>query len=1261
MNSITSSSFFTVQQDSLLRLDPKAAVEIFRDMLHAEAMRLGVPISRVHISTSIYVPDGGIDASVDEGSLPDGLIKSGRTSYQIKAGDDFKPWQDSAIRKELFGSKPPCRENLGKSVRDCMQLQGCYVLVCVKKELAESEYRDSIAGLKNHLEQCEFQNPRVDVWSTSNLVGFLSPFPSLALRVNGFDRTAVQSHKSWSQQEDMLKAFESGPDQVVKLEGFQKALRSTNDAIHIRVLGDAGIGKTRLILEATKPDDLNSLVLYFDSAIKFRDSDLMNQLTREDNLYNCILVLDECDLDSSTYIWNKLKNCGSRVRLISVYNEYERESAPINYIEPSPLKKEEVSKIIQSYSVPLDEANRWALLCSGSPRMAHVIGLNLKMNPGDVLKNPDTVNVWERSVVGYDDPKDEVVRQRRVTLRYIALFKRFGFGRPVVEEAKAIAKLVEAVDRTITWGRFQEIVKQLRERKILQGENTLYITPKALHVKLWTEWWETYGGDFSLVEFQGLSSTLRSWFYEMFEFARESAAANRIVRELLGESGPLRDFNALNSEERSSFFLALANANPNAALNCLEATIRGRPIEELRAFEAGRRNIVWALERIAMWRECFTGAAKLLLSLGEAENESWSNNASGIFAGLFAVGLAPTEASPEERFPLLVETVKSESSRTRDLGFNACDVALESYSFTRMIGAEYQGLRAPPKLWTPKHNSEIVEAYLRVWNLLSNSILTFTKEEQQRAGNILVHHARSLCHIEPIAETIVSSIRTLVRDALIERRNALELSVQVLHYDRSELPATTLQLWESLRDELTGESYPSLLKRYVGMSLLEDQYDEQGNRIDASEKLIASLAKESCDDKNLLYSELHWLVTEKAENGLQFGYHLGRVDDGFSLLTAILEEQVKSLDNRSFLFLSGYFRSMFEQDTEFWEMQLDHLTVDENLCKLVPELTFRSGMTDVAASRVLNLAKAGKIKVNELRMFTYGSVLAKISEDVFRDWMAFLEAGDRDALSIALNLFHFYYLRDKEISGLPEAEAKRLLIHPALFASGETRSSNGMDEYYWTGIGLAYFKNYSAKTLDIAGLILEHFGEERNILGQSFSKTDAVINAITKEYPVEVWSIVKKYLGPPSDSRSFWLRQWLRGGEHYQEKKGILSFIPIDLIWDWVDEDVQNRAWYVAGFVPNRLFTEEGETCLAREVLVQYGDRDDVRRNLMSNFMSEGWIGPESMHYREKKEQLLSFKEKESNDRVRLWIDEFVESLNQYIERAKLEEERENY
>ena len=538
--------------------------------------------------------------------------------------------------------------------------------------------------------------------------GFLDVFPSLALWVTGRDNANFQTHNSWTQDANMRFPFVSGQSQNELIASIQNELRQNNDTVHVRILGEPGIGKTKLALEATRTEDLSSLVIYCPAS-QFRDSVLMNELLRDDNQFSAVLVIDECDPDSRSYIWNKLRHRGARIKLITIYNDYEEQSGGITYYDTPPLGDEQIRNIItQEYQIPADQAGRWAELCDGSPRVAHVIGQNLLNHPEDLLKPSGTVDIWERYIVGRANPDSQEVKEKRRVLRYIALFKRFGFERFVMAEAQVIAQ-----QAGIKWERFQEIVDDLKKRKILQGEFTLYITPKALHIKLWTEWWDIYGRGFDLEEFtQDLTPKLVEWFYEMFQYAAESETASRIVKDLLGPNGPFQNDENLKNRLGSGFFLALAEANPKSALGCLMRIMRTWNKEDFLHFTEGRRHIVWALEKIAMWEDLFVDAARLLLALGEAENESCSNNASGVFAELFSRPpgrVAPTEASPAKRFPVLQEAFESGSKERHTLALQACSAALRSGSFSRIGNAEYQGLRPEPKLWKPKTYGELWE------------------------------------------------------------------------------------------------------------------------------------------------------------------------------------------------------------------------------------------------------------------------------------------------------------------------------------------------------------------------------------------------------------------------------------------------------------------------------------------------------------------------------------------------------------------------
>ena len=101
-----------------------------------------------------------------------------------------------------------------------------------------------------------------------------------------------------------------------------------------------------------------------------------------------------------------------------------------------------------------------------------------------------------------------------------------------------------------------------------------------------------------------------------------------------------------------------------------------------------QEGVIWALDKIVFHRDFFGRAAAILLALAEAENESWSNNATGVFTQLFTLAqgpLAPTAARPAERFPTLFEAIDSSSKRRREIALEACKVVFEARPSPRAV------------------------------------------------------------------------------------------------------------------------------------------------------------------------------------------------------------------------------------------------------------------------------------------------------------------------------------------------------------------------------------------------------------------------------------------------------------------------------------------------------------------------------------------------------------------------------------------------
>ena len=298
------------------------------------------------------------------------------------------------------------------------------------------------------------------------------------------------------------------------------------------------------------------------------------------------------------------------------------------------------------------------------------------------------------------------------------------------------------------------------------------------------------------------------------------------------------------------------------------------------------------------------------------------------------------------------------------------------------------------------------------------------------------------------------------------------------------------------------------MQRYVGLDLLEDKFDEDGNHVDQAQPWIEKLAQQAVDNPSLLQPELGWLVTTEAKKGYHFGHELGTRDDGFALLPILLNAQRNAGEAASVSFLCGYFHAIFEKDVTEWEEQLDALTDDSTLNVAIPELMRYSELTDQAGLRLLNLATSNVIGINHFEIFAYSKTIENLSEEVFTAWSEFLlSVIDKSSVSIVLHLYHCYYIFDKSGPTLPCDLTFRVLSHPSLFEGSERSRFDTMTDYYWVEIGKVFLHHYPEKSLEIVEPILSHFGHDGAIVG-AFSQTCSVLDQIAEQYPAEVWEQV---------------------------------------------------------------------------------------------------------------------------------------------------------
>lgn len=1235
------------------------AVEIFRDLLWCHARKFGIAVTKINITSRVTVSDGGVDAKIDEdiAGVPADLLISAGTSYQLKTGTSFKPWQESQIRNELFGSSTANVniDNLGSEVTRCLEQGNRYVIVCFGVDPTHQETHSAKETIINYFKQCGFVSPQVEVWGQTHLIGLITEFPSLVLKILGKSEYHFQTLSDWAHNADMTPPLQLGEAQEKWLSDIREALRTTKD--HLRVIGEPGVGKSRLVLEALSTDDLASSVIYIPNAEDFQQSQLFNELIRSDLEYHVILVVDECPDKERASIWNVLKAYRSKCQLITIDHGPERSVDEAIRIMPCPpLDKEQITAILNQYIEVQDEARRWATWCEGSPRVAHSVGQNLKQNPDDIFRPPATVPIWERFVAGYDDADSEINRQRLIILRHVSLFQRFGFESPVSDEARFISDITSKVDPAITWGKFQSIVEHFKERRILQGRTTLFLVPKALHIYLWLDYWKHHGRYFNFKEFiESLPQGLQGWFTRMFIYAHKDLRAQQVVKDILSPRGLYEDSDFLISDIGTRFLSILAEADGEATLKCIERTFGFWSKERLHSWDTGRQHIVSALEKIAVWPDTFQSATRMLLRMGVTETSNYSNNASGTFAGLFSLipSFATTEAPPSLRIAVLEEALKSEDIAERKLGLKACETALSTHSGFRIIGPEHQGLRPPAKLWRPKTYGELFDSYRAVWNLLFKVSRSWPNNERASANDILIDTARGLVRYELIANDILATIEVLIDDLATRMPSMISFIVNLQRH-HEVIKTETLERIKQLDIKIAGSSLEKQIDRYVINSSWDEEREAGIPEEQSLERRITGLAERALNERVDFLPLLEKLTLTDGFKLYQFAFEIGKRDPNRELLQPLLDAQKKAGASGKTQFFGGYLYAIKEASENEWEALISSCLGNKDFQRITGQLIWRTGVNDNLLEKMLQAHKTGILHAHDFTSLLYYTkhINQKLIE---RTLSSLLDSADEKALFVALEIANSFYCDRDVIRELPKTLIFKLLTMSVFF----TDRLDTMQSYYWGVLTNKYLDLYPEYGIEFFDIIMTNLENYSFMSLKSHSPFHSIAERIAKAKPAATWEIIRNLLSDLSTDLAHGVLRWLTV-EKYFGDSGIqpLTYFPSEWILAWIDESPDSRAPEIAYATPKTL-SKEGGGQLTRELLHRYGSMERVKSALSANFFTGGWSGPASEHYRKMRDQARAWLDGETSQPVIQWLNDYIDNLNSQIKNGEIREERE--
>ncbi len=1255
-------SLLSVPVSTVIALTAERAVALMTQILKAESAYAKLSPAVVTISSRLTVPDGGIDAEVDvapDAQIPaDCFFAAGRTGIQLKSGTSFRPWTESSIRAELINSAG----KLFPEVARLTEKKGRYVVVCTGHDLTPKQRNDARGLIVSVLASAGVADysSLVDVLGASQLSIFAERYPGTAALLTFDNIQDAWVFDEWDREAHMVNSFQPATAQADLIAEIRAGIEGA--AKHIRLLGEPGLGKTRMVLEALRVPHIAPSVLYLCHGSKFGQTALFRQLLRTGWAKPLVLVLDDLSESEMSDVWRQLKTrCGAMKLVTLDHGQDEGHDDEILRLKAPSLPDETIRSILADRVGESRELDRWVSICEGSPRVAHAVAENLHANPADLLRPPATVPLWTRFLHGYGVQGDAASRQVDCVAHHLALFSRFGFEDPVSNEATYISQLIDKVDPTIGWARFQEIVLSLRARRVLQGSRTLFFVPKALHIYLWQQFWTRYGRGFDFVStFETMPPSLHAWFLNKFRFAGGKDTAF-VVEEILKPDGVFSSRDVLTSATGSQFLSTLAEANSAAVLGLLESTIGKWSDAELMEFKTDRQNIVLALEKIAVWSRLTVRALKILARLAVNENSDFSNNSTGTLVSLFRIGpeAAATEASPQQRLPALLGLLRGSTDAERLLGLKALSSALDTQGMGfRNVGPEYQGLQDRAKLWIPQTINDGWQAHLLYFHTLIDETSTWPLALRPNVCSALLEAVKHQIRTPPSTELAFQILEKLASDSAMAPRKLNNFFWHWQKYREDEQHPELAVRLRRLARRYARRDLTSRFQRYVlDVDWLEwEEYRNQSDQQSSHAKaLVTALARRIAANPDHLNEISHLLAPESYTPTILhfFGEQLAESDKAGNLLPLLTNIALNSTHGTC---LQGYLTGVKAKSLERFESWLMEMLQSSNTASLGADMTLRSAYCEDAFNRCLDALESGWIEPTLFGALQFGRALDSVPTAQAERLLSLIhDQATPDALRLLIGLLASIAPDQPAPCGPDFVFAVALKTIPG---SQHSEQSFG---FHWKRVCSRLVKSNAVLAAPLLDAILTAMREDYAL------SYDPSIEELSKELvgidPEGAWQVTAEQFESTLPKWRSDLYNWLKGGLRSfgaGVQPGPIADMPESSILNWIDCDPSPRAALIAHAALPTL-DDDGGGGLTRQLLSRYGEIEGVRSGISASFSTGSWTGPTSQYLRRQRDILRRWLTAGFDFQVTQWIELEIEQLDRNIQREEINEERDQF
>jgi hypothetical protein len=1260
-----------IEIEHIDRLNDVQLTKLLHSLLQIELKKNGIDGS-VFVPFNITTGDGGDDGRVQWSDEKEKTkwLKNRFCLFQNKA----TPLGPKACYEEILKPIEKGKQRkLKDRVKELVCSDGCYVLF-INKNLNTQLKQERIDKFREAIKDSGFANYdtiQIEVYDTNSIKDWVNENIGTVSLVQEFNGITRPGFRLWEQWKITLEGANTPYQKNEIIEQHtQNIYESLEQKRPIRIIGHSGLGKTRLVLEAfrkktTDPniEALQRQLVYFEIGINGSLQDLSNYILSHTDQEG-ILVVDSCDEEAHKVLSGLINSMG-KFHLISIdiaSTTQEETSFKLEREHQRDIVKGIIDeKLGESHSQ--NDRDYLNNICEGYPWMAVRFCDSIQRNGiADFSSNlpKDFIN---RLLFSRND--EEKVEYN--VIRACSVFSTFGFLDDELrlilnsEHKESLKKQMDFIrtniyDGDISESDFYEICQKYKGEDIIERRGTQYIVkPTILAINLASDWLLNTPPDKIISILEALKGdTLSTKFVERLKDLDQLDKAQNIVHELWGPNSPFGSAEVLNTEWGSLLFRYVVEVNPVSTAKALRSSFGNLSKEEIGNIKTGRRNLVWALEKLCFRKETFPIAAKILFAFAVSENETYGNNSENQFNQIFQLFLSGTESNLNERLDVIRWGIEKQDDEYNRIAINALGRGILNDRYTRMGGAEKQGSKAPLKDYNP--NWDEIYIYWEESISILKSFACSMNPNTELAKKKLSSAFRTLIRDGKI-DIVISTVKAIFNSTdsnWLEGINALKRTIGF-----EKLPQELTQKIETLISEITPTDLKHLL--YSKVTLPEwDTYekDENGHYIDKPKLNAEAFAEKLVEDKVDWFNYLPELLSGEQRQAFNFGRKLGElILDKNEFLTKAFEAFAEvSEGNRNIELIGGFING--SSDASIKSNAIEITLTEESYSQHAFYLTKVSNPELKDLDKLFTVVGESKLSISFFKNFQYGRALDNLNTDEVLELCSKISTYGKEGLWTSLSLIYMYCHGYTEKWSLCKEFIKNLIAQDNMII--DISDIGNLDAYHWSDSVDKILKDSNEIEFanDITTQIIKFCSEPHfNYSFDSYLKN--TLKILLDNYYDSTWEIIGK--GLIGDYLTYFhLKNMLgtRNGNWGHQGHLFENSVLNEKILRWVRDNKDKAPIRIANMMP--IESTEGDVIdwhpFSKSIIDEFGDVDGVLKELSANMGTFGSTGSSVPYYKNQKtllEKLLVH----SSVKVREWAEQMVEYTDKCIKREQLDDE----